>query len=126
MSEPVTTGGATVALTGVTFVGLLSGVDAGVVIGAFAGAVVFIMSAPDFTLVRRVTLFGASFFAGLLSSDFFAAMITAYTPEKVTAGKPLGALIASAIAVRLLMFISNGAKDPISLLERLKGRGKDE
>lgn len=55
MLEPTTsTGAATAAVTGVTLVGLLSGLDAGVVIGAFAGAVVFVLSATEFPIWKRL------------------------------------------------------------------------
>lgn len=126
MSEPVTTTGATAALTGVTFLGLLSGIDAGVVIGAFAGSVVFVLSAPDFTLAKRLMLFAVSFFSGLLSSAFIASVINSITPDGVIADKPLGALIASAIAVRLLMFMSKKADDPTSLIDHIRGRDRNE
>ncbi|PHI31050.1 putative holin [Budvicia aquatica] len=119
MSEPLTTGGATVLLTGVSLTGLFAGVDAGVVIGAFAGSVLFVVLSNDFTNSVKALLFVVSMIAGILSADFVASMITALTPENVTAALPLGATVSSAIAVRLLMALSNQAGNPTSFFERL-------
>ncbi|PVZ84850.1 hypothetical protein C9426_22115 [Serratia sp. S1B] len=121
MSEPISTGAATTVVTSVTFIGLLSGMDAGAVIGAFAGSVLFVVSATDYSLPIKALLFVVSMIVGVLGSDFVASIITSVTPENVTAAKPLGAIVASAVAVRLLMFISNQAGNPTSLIDRLRG-----
>lgn len=121
MSEPISTGAATAAVTSVTFIGLLSGIDAGAVIGAFAGSVLFVVSAKDYTLGTKGLLFVVSMIAGIFCADFVASIITSITPESVMAARPLGAIVASAVAVRLLMFISNQAGNPMSLIERFRG-----
>lgn len=126
MSEPLTTGGATVLLTGVTFTGLLSGVDAGVIIGAFAGSVLFVVLSHDFSNPVKAMLFIVSMIVGVLSADFVASMITAISPDSVTAALPLGATVSSAIAVRLLIALSNQASNPTSFIERLIDRIADK
>lgn len=122
MSEPISTGTATAAVTGVTFIGLLSGIDAGAVIGAFAGSVLFVVSSPDFKLWTKAALFIVSMIVGILSADFVASIISSITPDSVTAARPLGAIVASAIAVRLLMWINNQAGNPTGLIDRFRGQ----
>ncbi|HCU14677.1 holin [Hafnia phage yong2] len=122
MSEPLTgTGTASAALTGVTFVGLLSGVDAGVVIGAFAGAVVFVLSATEFPIWKRLVFFGISFVLGVLTAGFAASMISTVTPDSVVVEKSIGALVASATVVRILMVIISRSSNPTL---NFKGGGK--
>lgn len=121
MSEPISTGAATAAVTSVTFIGLLSGIDAGAVVGAFAGSVLFVVSAKDLTWHVKGLLFVVSMLVGILSADFVASLITSIAPDNVRAAKPLGAIVASAVAVRLLMFISNQAGNPMGVIDRLRG-----
>lgn len=113
MLEPTTgAGAATLAVTGVTLVGLLSGLDAGVVIGSFAGAVVFVLSASEFPIWKRLVFFGISFILGVLTAGFAASMISTVTPDSVAVEKPIGALVASASVVRVLMFIISKSSNP--------------
>ncbi|EIV5186963.1 putative holin [Serratia marcescens] len=122
MTEPVGTGAATATLTGVTVAGLLSGVDSGVLIGAFAGAVIFVMSASEFSLLRKLALFVASWLVGILAAPFTAAIITWATPSDIEAHAPVGALVASAIAVRLLM---SASQNPTGFFDRFRRGGGD-
>ncbi|EMW1017629.1 hypothetical protein AAEK50_004562 [Serratia marcescens] len=122
MTEPVGTGAATATLTGVTVAGLLSGVDSGVLIGAFAGAVIFVMSASEFSLLRKLALFVASWLVGILAAPFTAAIITWATPADIEAHAPVGALVASAIAVRLLM---SASQNPTGFFDRFRRGGGD-
>jgi len=123
MVEPAgTTGAATTALTGVTVVGLLSGVDSGVLIGAFAGAVIFVMSASEFSWLKKMVLFVASLLVGILTAPFAADIITWATPAGIEAHEPVGALVASAIAVRLLMSVS---QNPTGFFDRFRRGGSD-
>ncbi len=123
MSEPISgNGAATFTATGVTIAGVLSGVDDGVLIGAFAGAVIFVLSATEFALFKKVMLFGVSFLAGVVAAGFVAEIITAMTPKNVEAKDPVGALVASAMAVRFLMSISNTSA---SFLDHFKRGSSD-
>ncbi|QHA85555.1 putative holin [Serratia rhizosphaerae] len=123
MAEPLgTTGAATAAVTGVTVVGLLSGVDSGVLIGAFAGAVIFVLSAAEFSIWKKLALFVASLLVGILTAPFAAAIITWATPGDIEARDPVGALVASAIAVRLLM---SASQNPTGFFDRFRRGGSD-
>ncbi|SUD65900.1 Phage Tail Protein X [Pandoraea pnomenusa] len=66
MTEPVTTN-ATVATAGVAVLSLFPGVDAAVVMGAFAGAGVFVLASDDLAPLKRLAFFLISFVAGCLS-----------------------------------------------------------
>lgn len=58
MSDPFSgTGLAGLALTGASVYGLLTGTDYGVVFGAFAGAVFYIATAADLSVLRRLAYF---------------------------------------------------------------------
>lgn len=125
MTEPLTgTGAATAAVTGVTLVGLVSGLDAGSVIAAFAGAVIFVLSAVDFPIWKRLLLFAASIVIGVVASGFAAELMTSLIPGKIVVDKSVGALLASAAAVRVLMLLAVKPSDQTSLLDRFRGGGK--
>lgn len=122
MTEPVTgTGVATAAVTGVTLVSLFGPLDGPTVIGAFAGAAIFVASASDFSLCWRLFLGTLSFAAGMVAAPFTASLIEAVTPRNTAVDMPVGALVASAAVVRILMGISS--KDGPSLLSRFRGGG---
>lgn len=123
MTEPLTTGTgvATAAVTGVTLVSIFGPLDGPTVIGAFAGAAVFIASASDFRVWWRLFLGGVSFAVGLIAAPFTSSMVEAMTPGDVSVDLPIGALLASAAVVRLLMALCS--KDGPSLLSRFRGGG---
>jgi len=122
VTEPVTgTGVATAAVTGVTLVSLFGPLDGPTVIGAFAGAAIFVASASDFSLCWRLFLGALSFAAGLVAAPFTASLIEAVTPHNTAVDMPIGALVASAAVVRILMALSS--KDGPSLLSRFRGGG---
>ncbi len=55
MAEPTSTvGAAVVTASGVLFAALLPGIDSGALIGAFAGAAVFMMHSRELGLARRL------------------------------------------------------------------------
>lgn len=122
MTEPVTgTGVATAAVTGVTLVSLFGPLDGPTVIGAFAGAAIFVASASDFSIWWRLFLGAVSFLVGLVTAPFSASLIEALAPHSAAVDMPLGALVSSAAAVRILMAMSN--KDGPAFLSRFRGGG---
>lgn len=109
------------AVTGVTLVGLLSGLDTGVVIGAFVGAVVFVLSATEFRIWKRVVFFVVAFVLGILTAGFSTAMLSTVIPASVMVEKPIGALVSSATIVWILIAVIAKAKNSTF---KLKGDGK--
>lgn len=129
MSEPNSgTGAAVAAVTGVTIVGVFSNLDPAVVVGAFAGAAVFVLSSNDLSNFKKVWMFASSFLAGMFSAEFFADVIEAFLsvlPGKhIEVGDTIGALVGGAVAVRLLMYLIAKSSDPTAL-DEITRRGGD-
>lgn len=66
MPEPITTSTATTALSGFAFLSYFAGLSPEVVLGAFSGAVIFVTSATEFPVRRRLLLSCVSFIAGVI------------------------------------------------------------
>ncbi|OAT17401.1 phage holin family protein [Buttiauxella gaviniae] len=118
-ADPISSTGAATALTGVTFFGILSGLDYGVVFGAFAGAVYYVATAADLTTPRRVAYFLVSYIAGVLCAGLVGsklAVVTGYSDKPLDA---LGAVIISALAIKILTFINN--QDLAGVFSRFRG-----
>lgn len=93
----------------------------GIILGAFAGAVIFVISAHDLSGVHKVLLFCASLTAGILAAPFTATVISELTPTLIVAPPEVGALVASCMAVRLLLTLSIHSS---GLLSKWSGGGK--
>ena len=107
MSEPITgTGLAGGALTGASVYGLLTGTDYGVVFGAFAGSVFYIVSAADLSTSRRLAYFIVSYIAGMLCAGLVGAKLSALTGYSDKPLDAIGAVIVSALAVKILTFLN--------------------
>jgi hypothetical protein len=124
MAEPVSTSYATGSVVAVGSLSLLPGVEAAVILGAFAGAVVFVLSATDLTNAKKVGFFAISFIAGILSASIAAALMSSLLPERIEVSEGLGALVAAAVAVRLLLWLIKLAENPSAVFERFKGGRK--
>ncbi|CNL31897.1 Uncharacterised protein [Yersinia enterocolitica] len=110
MAEPVTTtavaGG---AVTGVAVMTFFAGLPADVVLGAFAGAILFVVSASEYGIRSRVILAIGSFTAGLTMYKPAAAWIVDFLPAGYDRGADAaGALLAAGCVIRLLMMINSG------------------
>lgn len=123
MADPFTSSGfAYATVGGVAFLGLFAGQDPGVLTAALSGALIFTISAKEWSPLGRICLFWVSMVAGVVAAPFVASMISAFTPDGVNAPNSLGALISSAIAVRLLMAASI---NPTAFLGRFRSGGGD-
>ncbi|HDT5893014.1 TPA: putative holin [Aeromonas hydrophila] len=120
MPEPISSSTATGTVLGLALMSLIPGLDAASVLGAFAGALVFIVSAEELGHLRKVVLFIASFIAGLLLADLAGRLLATVMPASVDVSQGVGALIASALAVRLLQAAMR--ESPGSLLGGLINR----
>lgn len=129
MSDPASASASSATmLSGVTLASLISGIDSGILIAAFAGAVIFVLSADDFTLWQKAWLFVVSLVVGIYAARFTASIATSLLStvlhEPIIAAPPIGALLASAAAVRVLMLFSAKPSDGSSILDRLRGGGR--
>ncbi|MCG8995069.1 phage holin family protein [Laribacter hongkongensis] len=119
MLEPITPSTASASLLAVALLTLFPGIDASVVLGAFAGSTVFVLSSRDPGRLSRVGFFAASFLIGLFAAGPVAALMNTLLPA--TVNDHVGALFASALAVRLLQWLIDMAADPLGLLARIRG-----
>ena len=119
MPEPISSSAATSTLSALTLLSLFPGVDPGVLLGAFAGALVFIATTAELGNLRKAGLFVAAFVAGALAAPLVAAMLASVLPLSVEVPRAVGAMLASALAVHLLQWILR--KMPEDLLKLRKG-----
>lgn len=122
MSDPVSgTGVAGGVLTGASVYGMLTGTDYGVVFGAFAGAVFYIATASDLSSLRRLAYFVVSYIAGIICSGLVGSKLAAWTGYSDKPLDAIGAVIISALAVKILTFLNN--QDVGSLVALITRRG---
>lgn len=121
MSEP--TGAATtvaLAATATAATAPVLGIDPAIVIGAFTGAGVFIVSDQSSGVIKRLLLFIISVACGCLSAGFVAALVELIFPVEVP--HTVGAIIASSVSVRILQQLIQIVESPHSLGEIIRGR----
>lgn len=105
MSEPLSGSGTAAALGGATVFGLFTGMDFGIVFGAFAGAL-FVATMPQSLSVWRVVAhFLVSFIVGVLGARVLSAWIASKTGYDGTSADALCAVLVSVVSVKILSFI---------------------
>lgn len=122
MSDPISgTGLAGGALTGASIYGLLTGTDYGVVFGAFAGSVFYIATASELSATCRLAYFIVSYIAGILCAGLVGSKLSDWTGYSDKPLDAIGAVIISALAVKILTFLNN--QDVGSLVALITRRG---
>lgn len=119
MAEPVSSTASSLMLVAIALIALFPGIDAATVLGAFAGSSVFVLSAAPLPLGRRAVFFIASFITGCLAADGVARLLSHWQAIAVSPG--VGAILAAALAVKLLQWLIRLADDPTALLRQWKG-----
>lgn len=116
MHEPVSGTAIATGLSATTLLSYWAGIPSGVVIGSFAGAVVYVLTNSDIPIFKRLTFFFISFVVGIMASDYFTKIIEATTSlfirREIQVDASIGALVASAIAIKLLLSLMSKAKVP--------------
>ncbi|MBE8895504.1 putative holin, partial [Klebsiella grimontii] len=81
MSDPVSGTSIIIAggLMGAGMFGLVTGIDYGVVFGAFAGAVFYVATAVNITRFRLVAYFMTSFIVGVLGAGLIGTKLAIWT-----------------------------------------------
>ncbi len=105
MAEPAATTTAATATATVAILALLPGVDAAVVLGAFSGAVVFVMASDELTPAKKIGFFLPAFFAGLLGAGTGVKVIESALFGSVAVSPGVGALVVATTAVKLLIWL---------------------
>ena len=125
MSDPVS--GTTIAgggLMGASFFGFATGINYGVVFGAFAGAVFYVATAANITRLKLVGYFVTSFIVGVLGSGLVGSYLAKWTEYNDRPLDALGAVAVSALAIKLLTFINNQELGNLfGMLSRMRGGG---
>lgn len=102
-----TTQEAAKVLTTMAFTSFLAGLPADVVLGAFAGAILFVVSASEYSVKSCFILAIGSFTAGITMYKPAAGLIITWLPVSYDRGADAaGAFFAAACVVRLLMTIN--------------------
>lgn len=98
------------------------GHDPDTFIAAFAGSIIFVVSAVDFAIWARILLFAASMIVGLTCSDFCAQVLSQLSGKlfglALDVPSGVGAVIGAAAAVRLLMYLTTRPKKMGSIFDR--------
>ena len=85
--------------------------DYNIILGAFAGSIIFIVSAEDFIILARLALFTAAITIGVTSAEFtailFSFLLNRLLQITILIPVPLGATIAAAVSVRCLIYLSS-------------------
>ncbi|MEJ6522088.1 putative holin [Shewanella bicestrii] len=125
MSEPISATSATSAVATASILTLVPGAEPAVMIGAFTGAVLFIITNDTSGNLQRVGLFVVSFLGGVLCANWAANALSAVLPESLQVNMGMAALISSACVVRMLQYLMKLTNNPESWLNALRGlRGK--
>ncbi|CAM3103423.1 putative holin [Cupriavidus taiwanensis] len=125
MAEPISTGTTTaIAVTGVGAITLLPGVDAATVLGAFAGAAVFALNSDDMSTAKKLAFLVLSIVAGCLAAPLAAALIAKALPTDAEVSHGVGALVASAVIVKLLLMLIRVASNGDRLVGYFRGNGQ--
>lgn len=104
MNEPLSATTVT-ALAGTTgFVAWWTNLDVSVVMGAFMGAVFFVISSVDLSRLVRAGYFSVSFFLGIISAPIATEVMSGVLRTQARVPEALGALFAASIAIKLLLF----------------------
>jgi len=129
MAEPTSSTTITSAIfSTLSISALLNGLDAGIILGALCGAMLLVLSQKEISLLKRLFFFLISFSLGVFLNELFSYAISLVIPtnlnDKLPAG--FGALIASAISVKLLLWLINQADDPFNILNSMRGTKNDD
>ncbi|MEG1226493.1 MAG: phage holin family protein [Hafnia sp.] len=124
-AEPISGAAVAAGLMGASVFGIATGIDYGVVFGAFAGAVFYVATATDISRGRQVCYFLTSFIVGVLGAGLLGSKLTvALQYEKPL--DALGAVIISALCIKILTFLNGYDLNRLfGMLSRLRGGGSN-
>ncbi|AXE32228.1 hypothetical protein DK842_21350 [Chromobacterium phragmitis] len=123
MAEPASTSATYAAVAGASLLAMFPGLDAGAVLGAFAGAAVFVMSSNELGVGKKLVFLALAFVAGLIAAPMATTLLATMLPARVQVSAGVGALLASALVIKVLIRLINKA-DSMDLLTGMKGGGK--
>lgn len=104
---------------GASVAGFIGTTDYGVMFGAFAGAVFYVVTAAELRVIRRAAYFMVSWIVGIYGAGLVGAkmaLVLGYSDKPLDG---LGAVLLSALAIKTLTFFSQ--QDPAKWLSRWRG-----
>lgn len=119
MAEPAATVAAGTSVLAVAVLSMLPGVDPAMVLGAFSGAVVFVMASDELSTPKKIAFFIPSFGGGLLAAPMATGLVALAMPAQIAVSPGVGALLASTLVVKTLLWLI--ARDPTSFIEFVRG-----
>jgi len=102
MAEPSTAVAAGTASLAALVIGMLPGIDANAVVGAFCGATLFVISAKDLRIIERLIYLFISFWIGYLGGPATLGVMLEHTA--------VSAFIAAAVSVTAGLRAIEGVK----------------
>ena len=122
MAEPISASStAALAVTGIGAITLVPGVDAATVLGAFAGAAVFALNSDELTTGKKIAFLMLSIVMGWLAAPLAASLIARILPADTEVSHGVGALVASAVLVKLLLALIRLADNGDRLVAFFRG-----
>jgi len=122
MAEPISASStAALAVTGIGAITLVPGVDAATVLGAFAGAAVFALNSDELTTGKKIAFLMLSIVMGWLAAPLAASLIARILPADTEVSHGVGALVASAVLVKLLLALIRLADNGDRLVALFRG-----
>ncbi|WP_083836274.1 putative holin [Serratia sp. M24T3] len=82
-----------------------------VAMGASTGAIYYTFTEKTRSKSKTIALFIISFMTGIISAEFAANFLSAITPSSVVAEASFGAMISSALCIKILKAIGNNIND---------------
>ncbi|NUU69122.1 hypothetical protein HQN64_23940 [Enterobacteriaceae bacterium BIT-l23] len=90
-----------------------------ITIGSLCGSLFYGVTSAEPSKIRKVAFLIISFVTGVIASDFMAEILSEFTPQSINVEQPLGALVASASAIRLLSLLRK-------MVERFLNKGEPQ
>lgn len=103
--------------TPVTLMAFFHNIPPDVLIGAFAGAVMFLLSSAPMSRIKLFGYFLISIVAGILSAEAVAKILTAtlsLVMLQVDVSNSVGALFGAASAINIILVVKNRAVERVS------------
>jgi hypothetical protein len=122
MTEPTTTT-FTAVISAFSISMIYPNIENGIILGALCGSILLVISEEHISVLRRIILFFISFAIGMLLAEITLYLLIPFFPSNIQTKVPLGlgALVASAVSVKLLLWLIKRFDDPSDLFDKFKG-----
>lgn len=112
MNDPLSGSSASALVFGAGLLNLFLAQDPAVVMCAFFGAVVFVLSAKESSRLERLVFLVISIAVGIISAGLVADLLSDLLPGEYPVPPGIGALVVSTVAVRLMQWSIRWASNP--------------